>query len=169
MIQTVIGTQKYTKYGDIYSNRKLTDSDLLTYLFKHYVNKPLRIDKDGVAQLEALARRHLNYELGASIRSINARIRNAKSLLLVDRLTFEYFDSLKFDTTLIWEIEYYLNQEFNKRKIINVKDVFEIFDGKLKKIEFYNKIHLYSLIKYFLENKFIIGQGNTLNIYKKEN
>lgn len=169
MIQTVVKTRKYTKYGEIYSNRKLTDSDILPYLFKYYVNKPLRIDNDGVSQLQALARRHLNYDLGNDIQSIVTRLRNSKNLLLVDRLTFKNFDSSTFNTTLIWEIDFYLNYKFIKSKIINVKDIFNIFEDRLKKIEVYNKIHIHSLIKYYLENKYIVGQGNTLNIYKKQN
>jgi molybdopterin converting factor small subunit len=168
LIQGFLESEKYTKYGEVYSRGKLTNVEVLTYLFKHFIKGPLRIDEEGVATLKKLASQHLDFELSGNVRSIDVRCRDAESLMLVDWSTFKYFDSEDFDTAIITDIEDFLNNEFLSKDILNMEDVFEKFEEKLRKVEVFNKVHLYSLLKYFLSEKYVIGQGNTLNIYKDE-
>lgn len=167
-IQQIIENKRYIKYGEVYSRYRLPINEVLTYLFKQYVDKPLRIDEDGVAYLQKLAKEHLEYDLGSTVRSVDARIRDAENILLVDRSTFAHFDSETFDNTIISEIETYINGQFLIKDVINVEDVFAQFRNKLESMNIHNKLHLYSLIRYYLDEKYTIGQGNTLNIFKNE-
>lgn len=168
LIQAMIEAGGYVRFGEVYSRHKLSMNEVFTYLFKHYIHGALRIDEEGVEILENLAKRHLDFEFGSSVRAIDARIRDAENVLLVDRSTFQYFDSKNFDTSLISEIEEYLNEGFSLKDVINVQEVYETFQPKLERLGIGTKLHLYSLIRYYLDDKYTIGQGNTLNIFKNE-
>lgn len=166
LIQSLLEAEKFTKYGKVYSKHKLSVGEVLTYLFKHHIKEPFRIDDAGVGQLQVLADHHLDFELVSSVQSIENRLRDLESFLLVDNATFIYFDNDSFDTSVLMDIENYLNQEFRNREIINVEELFSKYKNQLQDAGVTNKIHLYSLLKYYLQDTFIIGQGNTLNIYK---
>ncbi|WP_078427503.1 hypothetical protein [Alkalihalobacterium alkalinitrilicum] len=169
ILKTLVEKSHYYKYGDIYSKHRLRITNVLTYLFSHYIKKPLKIDEEGVLYLHQLAKQHLNFELSKTVRSIEARIRDVESLILVDRATFQYFDRENFDPAIMSKIESYIDDQFKQKKeIINVEEVYEKFQDRLVHLNIHNKIHLYSLIRFYLDEKYTIGQGNTLNIYKNK-
>ncbi|PGZ92349.1 hypothetical protein COE53_12505 [Bacillus sp. AFS029533] len=168
MIENLISSRDFTKFGDIYSQHKLTIHEVLTYLLKNYISEPIRIDEEGIERLRFLAKRYLEFDLGESVRSIDARIRDAENLLLVDKSTFVYFNSEEFDTSIIDKIESYINNRFLVKEVINVEEIFQEFKPVLEQLKIDNKLHLYSLIRYYLDDKFSIGKGNTLNIYKND-
>jgi hypothetical protein len=168
LIHSFLETEKFTRYGEVYSKNRLSVNEVLLYLFKHYITKPLRLDEEGVCYLKALASNHLDFEMDSGVHSIANRLRDSADILLVDSSTFAYFDKDSFDTKVIIEIESYLLQEFGHRDVLNADELFTTFQNQLLDARISNKIHLYSLVKHFLQDKFIIGRGNTLNIYKTE-
>lgn len=167
-IQRIIEGEQYLKYGELYSRYRLPINDVLSYLFKHYISGPLKLDEEGAVYLQDLAKQKLDYDIGNTLRSVDARIRDAENVLLVDRATFEYFDSESFDQSIIHEVEHFLVESFKTMDAINVDTVFEHLRSRLEPLGINNKYHLYSLIRYYLDEKFTIGKGNTLNIFKNE-
>jgi hypothetical protein len=168
LLNHLFESESYKKYGDFYSRTKLSIHEVLSFLFKHYIPGPLRIDDDGVAYLQELAKKHLDFDMSSNLRSIDARIRDAKEVFLVDPATFQYFDTEHFDFTFIQKIEKFLNEQFKNRDVINVEEVFQHFYDELMLLRIKTKYHLYSLIRYYLDENFVIGQGNTLNIFSNE-
>jgi Sigma-70, region 4 len=168
VIEKLIMSVNYKKQGEVFSKRKMRNNDVLSYLFKHYIKGSLRIDEEGFNKLEQLAKRHLDAEVGVNIRSVDARLRDTENVILVDRLTFQYFNSEDFDTSIIDKIEMFLNEKFEFKDVVNAEEIFNHFKPELEKMGINNKYHLYSLIRYFLDEKFIIGHGNTLNIFKNQ-
>src|SRR5699024_724809 len=96
------------------------------------------------------------------------RIRDSENIILVDKNTFQWFEPDMNDQHLIDEIRSYLTNVFENREVINVKEIYQNFEARLTENRIFNKYHLYSLIKYFLDDEFIIGKGNTLNIYREK-
>lgn len=168
MLQHMLEKERYARYGEVYSRSRLSITQVLNYLFKHHIKEPLRVDEAGAAYLQQLAKLHLDSEIGTSLRSIDARIREAEDVILVDSSTFLYFDSESFDEEFISQIEDYLNKQFESKEVVNTEEVYEHFHEEIEKLGIISKLHLYSIIRYYLDDKFIIGKGNTLNIFTSE-
>ncbi|MBT2682243.1 sigma factor-like helix-turn-helix DNA-binding protein [Bacillus sp. ISL-37] len=169
VLQRMFEKARYKRYGEVYSRSRLTMNQVLNYLFKHHITEPLRVDEAGAAYLQELARKHLNYDLGTTLRSIDARIRDAEDVILVDSSTFMYFDSDNFDQGFISQVEDFLLSQFEKKEVVNTEEIYEHFSDQVQKLGIISKLHLYSLIRYYLDDKFVIGKGNTLNIFTSEN
>jgi RNA polymerase sigma factor (sigma-70 family) len=168
MLESLLQNYGFNKYGELYSRYKLYIHDILEQLFRMYITAPLRIDNQGVEILQKLAERHLDYQLERNVRAIDARIRGTENVILVDRATFQWFDNEKFDNGIINKIDVYLQQRFKKIDVINIEEIFIAFEAELEELNIQNKLHLYSIVKYYLDEKYSIGQGNTLNIFKNE-
>lgn len=154
--------------GQYYSKAKLTILDVLELIFRDYLDEPFQLDEESVELLRELAKEHFDFELSDSLRSIDNSIRNSEQIILVDRNTFQWFDYEKFDESIVEEIERYLDERFETVGEINVEVVFEAFRDILALHYINSKYHLYSIIKMFLDEKYAIGKGNTLNIYKEK-
>ncbi|UOE53596.1 sigma factor-like helix-turn-helix DNA-binding protein [Cytobacillus oceanisediminis] len=169
MLQRMFEKERYIRYGEVYSRSRLSMNQVLNYMFEHHIKEPLRVDEEGAAYLQQLAKKHLAYNLGTTLRSIDARIRDTEDVILVNSSTFQYFDSESFDVEFISQIEDYLNEQFEIKEVVNTEEIYEHFHRRIEKLGIISKLHLYSLIRYYLDDKFIIGKGNTLNIFRNEN
>ncbi|MGD7054228.1 sigma factor-like helix-turn-helix DNA-binding protein [Sutcliffiella horikoshii] len=168
MIESLIESYGYRRYGEIYAKSRLSLTDVLDILFKNYVDGPLRIDEDGVEYLASLAKKYLNYTISSTLRGVDARLRDCPNIMLVDSATFRWFDLASFDSEIIEEIDKYIQKRFEVVDVINVEELFIEFNGKLKALKVNSKLHLYSLLRYFLDEKYVVGKGNTLNIFKND-
>ncbi|MFS0862044.1 sigma factor-like helix-turn-helix DNA-binding protein [Fredinandcohnia sp. 179-A 10B2 NHS] len=168
IIQKLIEHYGFLPYGELYSRGKLTISDVLEILFKNFISEPLRLDEEGYDYLQSLAKKHLNYELSSSLRAVDARLRDTEQIILVDRSTFAWFDKDSFDQRIISKIDDYLKKQLKISPVINIEEVFTEFEDELKEINIHTKLHLYSIVRYFLDDDYNIGKGNTLNIFKTD-
>jgi RNA polymerase sigma factor (sigma-70 family) len=168
MIKALIEDYGFKQYGEIFSRTKLSIIDILEILFRNFITVPFRIDEEGYAQIQELAKKHLNYEFSSSVRALDARIRDSDHILLVDRLTFQWFDSESFDQTIITKIDAYLKKRLKETNIINIEEVYNEFEADLQHLKINNKLHLYSIVRFYLDEDYIIGKGNTLNIFKND-
>lgn len=168
MIQDLLQKYGFHKYGELFSRNKFHISDVLEHLFRKYITTPLRVDEEGVEKLQTLAKRHLDYELEPNVRAIDARLRDVHNVILVNRSTFQWFESEKFDKSIVAKIDAYLKKRFEEVNVINVEEVFKAFEDELNQINVTNKYHLYSIIKYYLDEDYSIGKGNTLNIFRND-
>jgi RNA polymerase sigma factor (sigma-70 family) len=169
VLQRMFEKARYKRYGEVYSRSRLTMNQVLNYLFKHHIKEPLKVDEAGAAYLQELAKHHLDYDLGSTLRAIDARIRDAEDVILVDSATFMYFDSDNFDQVFISQVEDFLFAQFEKKEVVNTEEIYEHFSDQVQSLGIISKLHLYSLIRYYLDDKFIVGKGNTLNIFTSEN
>ncbi|MFD1707366.1 sigma factor-like helix-turn-helix DNA-binding protein [Siminovitchia sediminis] len=167
-IHLMLKNSLFHQYGTLYSRYKLAATDVLEQIFRKHVKEPLRLDEEGYEKLKRIAEKHLDYEFDGNLRSIDARLRSTRNVILVDRLTFQWFDGEAFDASILHQVEEYLDKRFEETSVINVEEVFQAFQSQLETYDICNKHHLYSIIKYFLGEKYSIGQGNTLNIFKDE-
>ncbi|SET57433.1 RNA polymerase sigma factor, sigma-70 family [Oceanobacillus limi] len=168
-LKKIIEKYGYHEYGTFYSLNKLKIIDVLELIFKNYIHEPFKLDDSSVEELRNLAKVHFNYQLGDSTRSIEARIRDSENILLVDRFTFQWFEPESIHSELIDQIQSYISARFEEVDVINAEEIFEAFQSKLAPYHITNKLHLYSIVKYFLADKFSIGRGNTLDIYRDNN
>jgi stress response protein SCP2 len=168
MIYKVLESYGFHQYGELFSRSKLSISDILEKLFRKYILHPLRIDEGSIERLKELALSHFNYPLEGSVRSIDARLRDLSNIILVESNTYQLFDSEKFDQTLVSLVDAYLKQRFLEANVINIDEVYRSFEDQLEQYKITSKLHLYSIIKYFLDDEYSIGKGNTLNIYQKD-
>lgn len=168
MIHKVLQSYGLHQYDELYSRSKLSISDILEQLFRKYILHPLRIDEASIGRLKELALEHFNYHLEGSVRSIDARLRDVSNIMLVESNTYQWFDSEQFDQTLVSLVDAYLKQRFFEVNVINIDEVYRAFEDQLENYRVISKLHLYSIIKYFLDDEYSIGKGNTLNIYQKD-
>ncbi|MGX6443565.1 TerD family protein [Neobacillus sp. K501] len=168
MIQKVLESYGFKHYGELYSRRKLHIPDVLENLFRNYIHQPLRIDENSIEQLKKLALEHYHYSLEGSVRSIDARLRDTSNMILVESNTYQWFDSEEFDQTIVSLVDAYLKQRFLEVNVINIDEVYHAFEDQLKHYGITSKLQLYSIIKYFLDDEYSIGKGNTLNFYQKD-
>jgi stress response protein SCP2 len=168
MVHRVLESYGFIRYGVLYSRGKLSIADILEQLFRKYILHPLRIDETSIELLKKLARKHFDYQLEGSVRSIDARLRDVNKLILVDSNTYQWFESENFDQSIVTLVDSYLKERFLEVNVINIDEVFKAFEEQLKAYEVTNKLHFYSIIKYFLDDEYSIGKGNTLNIYQND-
>lgn len=167
LIDRLLQNNGFTKYGEFYSRTVLRIHDLLSQIFKH-LRTPLRLDEQGLEVLQKIAKRHFSFDLEGSVRSVDARLRDAENVLLVDRATFQWFDSESFDESIIQKVNTYLQEKLETSNVVNVEEVYLKFEDELKQQGIHHKLHLYSLIRYYLDEEYDIGKGNTLNIFNKD-
>ncbi len=168
LIEKLLVASGYTANGDVYSRKRLSIVDALELLFSTYIGGSVLVDEEGHRYLQSLSIKHLNFELPSSVRSLDARLRDCENIILVDSNTFQWFNQDTFDMDLLKEVETYLNQRFKGTDVVNVEQVYNHFQEKLEARGVMTKLHLYSIIKYFLQDQYDIGKGNTLNIYQPD-
>ena len=100
-------------YGKFYSRYKLRITHVLDLIFKYYISGPLKLDVAGTEHIRQLAQKHFNYQLSDSDRSVDARLRDSKQVLLVDKNTFQWFDPESIDPSLIDHISDVFKRAFH--------------------------------------------------------
>ncbi|MUK87995.1 hypothetical protein GMD78_06230 [Ornithinibacillus sp. L9] len=167
-IQKLLEEYGFSRYGKFYSRKKLNVIRALEILFEHFIPDQLKLDEEGYEYLKELAKKHLDYELNSSLRAVDARLRDSSKLILVNRSTFQRFNYEEFDQSIIAKVKEYLLNRFTETNVVNVEEIYHTFERELKNLNIFHKLHLYSLIHYYLDEEFIIGKGNTLNIFKND-
>ncbi|QTC44085.1 hypothetical protein I7V34_21035 [Bacillus sp. V3] len=168
LIQSLLNNYGFRSYGEYYSRRRMSLVEVLETIFRDFLSGPLLVNSDGYETIQKLAKRHLNYEISSSLRSIDARLRDSAKVILVESNTFQWFDEESFDQSLIETIGRFIEERFEETDVVNIEEIFDEFKERIKHLGIYTKQHLYSIVKYYLDEKFEIGKGNTLNIFKSD-
>jgi hypothetical protein len=168
LIQSLLMNYGFRSYGEYYSSRRMSLIEVLETIYRDFLSGPLLIDEAGYETIQKLAKRHLNYDISGTVRSIEARLRDSDKVILVESNTFQWFDDESFDHSLIQEIEKYLEERFEDTDVVNIGEVFNEFKDRIEHLGIYTKQHLYSIVRYYLDEKVDIGKGNTLNIFKSD-
>ena len=84
-------------------------------MFKDFINEPLRVDDEGCEVLRELAKDVFGYEFHETNRSIEARIRDCKDILLVDKMTFLHINKINVSSDLLSEVKKILINELKIR------------------------------------------------------
>ena len=167
-IDKILGYYGYKNYGVYYSSRTLHVVDILEILIRDYFIEPTRIDEDNVKKIKTMSKERFNFDLDSSIRSIEARIRDIEDVILVDSRTFCHIANLDYDETIIDYMEIYLSKYFKDYQIINAEQLYIENKYKCQNKGINNKMVLYSLIKYYFDDKYTMGMGNSLDIHRDD-
>lgn len=167
LIEKLFNHYKIRRYGELCCRFRLYQLTALEYLFQYKLSEPIRCDEKGIDKLRELSKLYLNFEFEGSDRSIEARIRDSRNIILIDSLTFSWFSG-EFDEALLGEIKIYMDRVIEQYGHVNATQLYEQFSDQLAVYNIKNKLHLYSIIRYYFEADYKIGQGNTLMIFKNE-
>ncbi|NFI51766.1 hypothetical protein FDA52_02015 [Clostridium botulinum] len=168
-IENVFRKLGLIKYGEALCKSKLTSTMVLEYIFENYIKEPIRVDKEGVKYLDYLSKKHLNYPLEITVKSVEGRVRESNKIILVDKLSFCWHNEEVIPDLLIKSIDEYIIARFEEVDQINCEELFNKFKVDFKKCRINTKQYVNSIVKYYLGEKYEVGHGNTLNIYKDEN
>lgn len=167
LIEKLLTYYKIRRYGELCSRFRLYQLTALEYLFKYKISQSIRCDEQGISELRRLSKLYLNFDLEGADRSIEARIRDSRNIILVDSLTFSWFDG-KFEDSLLREIKVFIDQILEVHGHINADQIFDQFSDRVARYSIHNKLHLYSIIRYFFDSEYKIGSRNSLMIFKNE-
>ena len=165
-LEQVLVQYGYKKYGEVYSKAGLTMVKAAEYLFEHYFKEPFKLDEQGVKMFQKYAKKYLNFDcFEGNIRNLDARFRDSNQIIAVNSYTYSWFDG-DFDTDVMAEINDYIEEVLSRKSVVNAYQIFEKFTPVLGPLGIKNAYHLYHIIKYYLNDKYHIGRGNTLEIYR---
>lgn len=165
-VESLLSNQGCYLYGELVSKNKLTTIEIISILFKDYIDGSLRMDEEGYEHCKELAERYLNFtEMTTSLRGLDNRMREEENLILVDKLTYKHISKIKYDIGIINEIDKYLEEKMQDNEVINIVELIEDNKLKIENTELNNKRLIYSLLKRELGYKYKFGKKNTLNIY----
>lgn len=168
-IEELLMNYNYKIHGEYATNKQLTILECLNELFKNHVKEPIRMDEHGAKKVIELVKKYFDEDYNKSVRAIEARIRDNRDIILVDRLTFIHINNYKFNKEYLVEVFNFIKNALIDREFINIETVFnENREGCLE-AGIKNKMSLYSLIQYYYNDEFKIGKGNTLDIYRSDN
>lgn len=162
----LMSSYKYYRHGNDYIKETLNLSEKIGYVFKTQLTSPIKMDEKGFEYLNKLLVKIFGEGFLSNKRSATEAVRRTENIILVDRLTFQYHDPYVVSIEFLNFIEEYLGNLFLEREWINVEEVFRRNLDLMNSNGIRSKIHLYSIIKYYLNDNYDIGKGNTLNIYR---
>lgn len=165
-IQHLLHLKGYMNPGEVYFKKSVSLKEKFSFIFKHYISSPLKMNEVGFARLSFLMKKVFGLELADNQRSVTERIRQADNIILVDPLTFSPFDATALDEGFISEIKIYIKKKLQDKEWMNIKEVYEDNLELMQRNQINSKIFLYSLVQFYLNDDFDIGKGNTLNIYR---
>lgn len=154
------------RFGNYISRTSIPIVKKLEIIFQHHLEEPLLLNEYGKIKLDGLSEELFGGSTETSLRAIEGRIRDIEKVILIDNLTFQWIDESLLEDGIFEEIEIFINQQLELKTHINAEDIFKKFEDQLNALGIHNKLHIYSLIKYLFDDQYIIGKGNTLNIYR---
>ncbi len=167
-IERVFNYFGYRAYGRYFSNKKVSRVEMLEVLLRDYIKKPIKMDDSSMIFICRMCKKIFNYKLIENTKVIDARLRDIDNIILVGPRTFCHINNFYYDKSIIDQASEYIDKEFEKRKVINIKEVFLKFKDVLIQYDIKDKRALYSLIRYHLGGKYNIGHRNSLNIFRAD-
>ena len=165
--EIVLSVLGFKKLGIYISRSNISDRKKLEILFERHINIPLKMDSKGADYLNDICFRIFGSSLQVSTKTIYLSVRLLKKVILVAPKTYQLLDEEILADPIWKDISLFIDKRFKYIDYINAETIFIGFEKKLERIDVKNKFHLYSLIKKLFNNRYQIGKGNTLNVYKK--
>ena len=167
-IEKILNHFGYQKHGEAFSKVGLTLVKVAEYLFENHFKTPFKLDDEGVGIFKKYAKKYLEFEHeDGNIRNLDARFRDSNQIIAVNSFTYIWFDG-KIDREIITEIDGYISEKLKNQIVVSANEVFEKFEARILPLGITSPYHLYYVIKYYLNESYQIGRGNTLEIYKDE-
>ena len=164
----ILSNYGFKKNGEAFSKNNLTLIKVAEYLFENYFQMPFKLDEKGVEIFQKYAKKYLDFDYtDGTIRNLDARFRDSNQIIAVDSFTYIWFDGT-FDMEIISEIDAYINKQLELESVISASEIFERFKARIYPLGITTPYHLYYIVKYYLNEKYQIGRGNTLEIYRDE-
>lgn len=165
-IEEIMKLQGYINPGNLYYKKAISFKDKINYIFRHFITSTIKMDDNGFEILSSLLQIHFGTDLPPNKKSVIGRIRDAEDVILVDSLTFSYFDPSTVNETFLSKLKQEIEEKLIIKEWININDVYISNTELILQNNIQSRYHLYSLIQYFFDEDFDIGKGNTLNIYR---
>ncbi|WP_297639064.1 hypothetical protein [uncultured Clostridium sp.] len=102
------------------------------------------------------------------IRSIEARMADCSEIICIGNKEYIHIDNFEIDIRAIDLIDICTDEMLVKLKITTAQDVLKENREKLELYGINNKYKLYGIIKYYMEEKYITGKGNSMSIAYSE-
>lgn len=157
----------YRRKNNIYIHKSVRLPNLITYIFKYYLNeKPFEISDENFEKLNVIMNKtfDINFENGK--RAAIARIRDTKNIILVDSNTFMYKDLDLISQELIEVIEIKLKYLLSNNDTTTATILYNKYKVHWGKYGVNSILYLYSIVQHHFKNSYQIGRGNTLSISK---
>lgn len=172
VVNYIMENNKYVSTEEICYAEPIKLNEAVEYLFKYEFDGPLKYTEESSQMIIELLKEYFDLEVNNknNFRSIQANMRNSEYVTLVDKSCYQYFDMKSVDQKFIYELDKYLNEHFNDENttVIGVDKLFKKYRSECRSNKIISKMHLYSVIKYYLSEDFQVGKGNTLNIFKSK-
>lgn len=158
----------YKRKNSIYFKHNIKLPAQISYLFKFKLKKPIEITDENFEYLQQLMKDVFDDQFESGKRAAVERIRSTKNVILVDANTFMYYDLDAISQVLLNEIEKELEKELQKSPVVTAKMLYQKNSVKWKMYQIISHHHLYSILGYHFNDVYLIGKGNTLEIYKSK-
>lgn len=99
-----------------------------------------------------------------SIRSIEARIVSCRNILCINSKEYIHIDNLYIAKSVINLIEEFTDKMLEKVKVTTAQDILKEYNVELEQLDIKNKYKLYSIIKFYYDDKYSTGKGNSMSI-----
>ena len=168
LIEQLLTSFGYIKYGEIYSKTHLNKMDITELLLKKYVDSII-LNDESYENIKRISIEKLNYKLPNNIHSFENRIRSVKNILLTGPKTFTHISKILNSKNAIPLIEKELIRQNENYKFIGINIFYDNLIKRYPECNYLNKYTIYSLIKIFFNDKISFSTGNTMDIYFDRN
>ncbi|AQS09894.1 RNA polymerase sigma factor RpoS [Clostridium saccharobutylicum] len=165
-IEKLLELRGYKQQGDYYSKSRMSLMEIFETIFSEYLNEPLCLDEKGYEYLAKICLQKFDYILDSGIRAVDGRIRDVDTIISVDKKMLMHVDKVNIEDETITRVEEIIDNELKEKAIVSSQYLLEKYCDELKSIGISNKHILYSIVRYYLSEKYITGKGNTMEISK---
>lgn len=167
IICTSLLDKGYRLNDDRYINKKLTQKDMLEFIYKEVIKKPIIHNEENYELIKKHLYRYFREVANNSSRTLFSTALRSDKIVLVGKNTYMYDDFNRLPDDFLGEVNQFISDYLKDN--IQVFPAF-IYESKLDLMEENNIMsyqHLYAMINYFFSDDYEVGKGNTLMITNK--
>ena len=166
VVDLLILSHNFKRVNNIYVRETVSIIARINYLFKYVIKEPIEMDKAGYNKFKQYMEDTFDIPFESNIRAATARIAAGEDVILVKGNTFAAHNSESVTTDFLAEIEYIIDERLTVLEYVDPRRIFKEFSPLMQQNGLHSPEHLYSIIQLYLGDKYDIGQGNTLYIFK---
>ncbi|WP_283692843.1 sigma factor-like helix-turn-helix DNA-binding protein [Clostridium perfringens] len=155
----------YIKQGKFFSKERLNLSKGYELLLKYFIDSTIRLDEQGAIEIKKKFMEVFDIDItDKSCRSIEARIVDNINLFCVDSREYIHIDNLNISEEGKELVDKFTTESLKEREVTTAQDIIKVYGDELNRVNIDNKYKVYSIIKYYFNDRYITGKGNTMSI-----